>query len=213
MRGRHRRERADHGEGGQIDALGAKAGRADGGDEPLDHVAASCHEDDPLARALGRVDHADGLEVEYGAVERHRQLVLRLEADGGRELLAGDARGKLEGTEDDPAVGDADAHPLVEVVRAEELAQRVGERVNLGDLAVADDAGVERDGRGVLDRHATVDVHRGRGHVTRFDVEPDDRAGVVGAKLHLAGSKRPGGAPDTDLIGCNRARALAPLDA
>ena len=33
------------------------------------------------------VDDVERLEVEHGVLERHRDLVLRLEADGGLELL------------------------------------------------------------------------------------------------------------------------------
>ena len=47
-----RGQRADHGEGGEVDALGTQAGAARGGEHPLDHVAASRHEHDALARAL-----------------------------------------------------------------------------------------------------------------------------------------------------------------
>ena len=43
---------------------------------------------------------------------------------------------------DDPLVGDADAHALVEaLVLAEQRPQGVGQRLDVGDLAVADDAG------------------------------------------------------------------------
>ena len=89
-RGKLRRgERADHGEGGEVDALGAQPGAADGEREALDHVAAGRDDDDALARALGRVDDADRVEVEDGGVDRHRQVLLGVEAHGGRELARG----------------------------------------------------------------------------------------------------------------------------
>ena len=116
-----------------------------------------------------------GLEVEHGAVERHRHLVLRLEADGGLELLAGSRRRKLEDADDDPLVGDADAHALVQLVGPEELAQRLGEGLDVGDLAVADDAGLERDARRrARSSMRPLTLHRGRGDGARLDVEADD---------------------------------------
>ena len=76
-----------------------------------------------LARARGRVDDAERVEVEDGVVQRHRHLVLGLEAHRGGELLAvGDGR-QLERAQDGALVGDADAHPLAQPAVAEQLAQ------------------------------------------------------------------------------------------
>ena len=86
-------QRADHGEGGEVDALGPQAGGAHRGEHAVDHVAAGGDEQDALARAALAVDDVERLEVEDRLVERHRELVLRLEAHGRVELLGvGDRR-------------------------------------------------------------------------------------------------------------------------
>ena len=52
-----------------------------------DHLPPRRDEDDLLARPVGRVDDADGLEVQHGVVQRHRDLVGSLEADRDGQLL------------------------------------------------------------------------------------------------------------------------------
>ena len=59
-------ERADQRERGQVDALRAQAGLADGGEQAGDHVALGGDEHDLLARSGGRVVDAERLEVEDG---------------------------------------------------------------------------------------------------------------------------------------------------
>src|SRR5205823_982467 len=61
-------ERTDQGERGQIDPGGGESGVAHGGEQPFDHVALSGHENDALARAGGRVDDAQRVEVQDGVV-------------------------------------------------------------------------------------------------------------------------------------------------
>ena len=82
----------------------------------LDHVAAGRDEQHALARAVGRLDDVERLEVEDRLVERHRDLVLRVEAHGGVELLAVVDRRQLDDADDDLLVGDADADALVEAL-------------------------------------------------------------------------------------------------
>ena len=49
---------------------------------------------------------------------------------------------------------------------------RPASRPAIGDLAVADDAGLERRGGDALDAQAAVDGHRGGDDAGRVDVEP-----------------------------------------
>ena len=53
----------------------------------LDHVAACGDEHDACARPVRRVDDAERLVLEHRLVERHRDVVLRMEAHGRRDLL------------------------------------------------------------------------------------------------------------------------------
>ena len=145
---------------------------------------------DALARALGRVDDVERLEVEDRAVERHRDLVLRLEAHGRLELLAVRDRRQLEDADDDLLVGDADADALVEALvvaterRAAPSARRSTSttspsRTTPGSSGATaarstDDAAVDGDLRG--------------GDAAGLDVEADEGAvrlchGEVGAGL------------------------------
>ena len=80
-------QRADHGEGGQVDALGLQAGAVQGGEDALDHLAASGDEQHALAAAGLVGDDVERLVVEHRVLQRHRKLVLRVEADGGLDLL------------------------------------------------------------------------------------------------------------------------------
>ena len=53
-------QRADHGEGGQVDALGLQAGAAQGGEDALDHVAAGGDEQHALARPVSSSTTSSG---------------------------------------------------------------------------------------------------------------------------------------------------------
>jgi hypothetical protein len=119
--------------------------------------------------------------VEHGVLERHRKLVLRLEADGRLELLGVLEVGQVDDAHDDLLVGEADAHALVEaLVLAVQRPQGIGQAIDVGDLAVADDPGLERREGGALDAHAAVD-RDGRGHdAGRVDVEPDEGLVALG---------------------------------
>ena len=90
--------------------------------------------------------------VEHRVLERHRKLVLRLEAHGRLELLGVLEVGQVDDAHDDLLVGEADADALVQaLVLAVQRPQRLGQTVDVGDLAVADDPGLERRERGALD--------------------------------------------------------------
>ena len=96
-----------------------------------------------------------------------------LEADRGVDLLGALQRRKVEGAHDDALVGDAEADALAELVLGEQVTERGGERVDVDDLAVADDAGGKRRRGGALD----LDLARARldgGHVAGLDVEAYD---------------------------------------
>ena len=94
------------------------------------------------------LDAADDAVVEDGLVERHRDLLLGLEADRRVELLRVLDRRQAQGADDDALVGDAEPDPLGELVLGEEGAQGVGERVGVDDLAVLEGVGGEGRDRG-----------------------------------------------------------------
>ena len=70
------------------------------------------------------LDDAERVVVEHDALDRHRDLVLRLEADGAVELLGVEDRRQLDLAHDDALVGDADPHAAVEAAAVEELRER-----------------------------------------------------------------------------------------
>ena len=123
----------------------------------------------------GRVDHAERVEVEDGVVQRHRHLVLGLEAHGGGELLAVGDRRQLERAQDRALVGDADAHALAQPAVAEQLAQRLAERAPRRATSPSRtvSAGSGSGGR-ALGEDRAVDARLHGGDVARLDVEADD---------------------------------------
>jgi hypothetical protein len=143
-------ERADQREGRKVDALGGQPCAADGADQPFDHVALSGDEDDALTGPGGRLDDAQRVEVEDGVVERHRDLVLSLEGDGGLKLLVVGDRRKLEDPQNRALVGDADPDALAEARRGEHLTQRVREGLLVEHFTIAHGVGGEGRRDGVL---------------------------------------------------------------
>ena len=71
-------------------------------------------------------------------------MVLRLEADRGVELGGVGDAGQAHRANDDPLVGDAEAHVLGQAVCGEEVLERVAELLGLLYLAVAEDAVAKR---------------------------------------------------------------------
>ena len=177
------RERADHAEGRQVDALDLQPGALDGGGGALDHLAAHGHDDDARAQARRRLHDAERLEVQHGLVHRHRDVVGSGGAHGGGELLrVVDHGGEVERADDDALVGDAEPHPLGQVVLGEERLQRLGERDRVDDLAVAHDAGLELGDRAAGQCDGAIDADLGGGEVAGVELEPDD-AGLGGTLL------------------------------
>ena len=134
-------QRADHRERREVDPVRPKAGPARRLEQLVDHVAARGDDDDPRPRALGRLDDPQRVVLEHRLLERHRDVLLGLEADRRGDLLRVGQRRKVERAHDDPLVGDAEPYPPAELVLREQLAQHGGERVDVDDLAVAHDAG------------------------------------------------------------------------
>ena len=134
-------ERADQGEGGQIDANGSKPGAANGREQPFDHVALGGDEHDLLTRTAGGIDDAERMEVEHGVRQRHGHLVLRLEAHGRRELLAVAQRRQLERPHHGALIGDPDPYTLAHAAAREELAQGLGDDGLIHHVALANRVG------------------------------------------------------------------------
>ena len=142
----------------------------------------------------GVVDGAERLPVEDRLVHRHRDVVGRLHLDGGGERLLVLERRQVERADDDPLVGDPEPDPVRELVLGEEGLQRLRQRGDVGDLAVAQDAGAEGSDGAALERQRPVDGDLGGGDVAGIEVEADDR-GLGGGTLleHVGdiGSARP----------------------
>jgi hypothetical protein len=118
--------------------------------------------------------------VEDRLVEAHRQLVLGMEAHDGVELLGRLDRRQVQVAHDDALVGHTDPHAAVQLVVAEELGERLGEGLHVGDLAVADDVGIQGRRGDRRDGEIVAVGDRGHGHGTRLDVQPDD--GLLGLR-------------------------------
>ena len=63
---------------------------------------------------------------------------------------------------------------LRQIVVGEQLAQLLGERDGVGDLAVAHDAGTQVGDAPFGDRELPVDLDLGGGEMARIHLEPDD---------------------------------------
>jgi hypothetical protein len=134
-----------------------------------------------LAASVGADDDLQRLEVDDRVVDRHRELVLRLETDGGLQLARVVEVGQLEGADDDLLVGYAHADALAQArVLLEEGAERVGEAVYVGHFAVADDPGLQRREGCRLHGDAAVDGDLGDGDAAGVDVETDEVVSALG---------------------------------
>ena len=147
---------------------------ADGAQHALDHLALGGDDDHALARPVGSLEHAERVVVEHGRGERHRHLVLSLEAHRGAELLAVGDRRQLQHAQHRALVGQPDAHALAQAGILEKLAQRLAELALVEHLALAHDVGRQRGPRGPFDDDPAVDVRLHGGHVPGLDIQPDD---------------------------------------
>ena len=108
--------------------------------------------------------------VEHGLVERHRDRLGRLEADGGVALLLVlDAR-QLHHADDDLLVRHAEPDVLRQLGRRDEALEGLGEAVAVHDLAVGHEAGRQVEARAAHDA-TTLDL--GGGKVATVDIETD----------------------------------------
>ena len=119
-------ERADHAEGGEVDALDLQAGALGGADETVDQLAAGGDDDHAHARAADALHQPERDVVEDRLVHRHRDVIGSLGAHGGVELLRVLERREVERAHDDALVRHAQADVLGQVVLGEEGLQRLG---------------------------------------------------------------------------------------
>ena len=132
----------------------------------------------PSALAGGSADDA---VLDHRFLERHRDLLLGAEADGGVELVGVLDRGQAQGAGDEALVGDPEADLAAEAVLVEEGAEGGGDGLGLGDLAVAEGLRRQRlDARLDHLRHAVLELGFDRGDAARLDLQPDhDAAGAL----------------------------------
>ena len=121
-----------------------------------------------------RLEH---LEVEHRVVERDRDELGGLEADGAGQVGIGHV-GHVDRADDDARPGDADPHlPLLEAELAPQPLDRRGDLGGVEDLALAHR--VERQGdlsEGAQD-HLVADFDVGHSDRVGADVETDDAPG------------------------------------
>ena len=120
-------------------------------------------------------DAADHLVLEHRLVERHRDLLLGLEANRGIHLLRVLDDRQAHGADDDALVADPEPHLLGQLVLGEEILQRGGEAVRVEHLALVEGTGRKRsDRRSAHLGRAVGAVHLGRGDAARLDLEAGD---------------------------------------
>ena len=129
---------------------------------------------------------------EHRLLERHRELLLRLEPDRGLELLLVVDLGQLDHANGDLLARDAEADPLGKLVLAEERAELLGQAVDVDDLTLVEEAGAESRGRGLDQPRRASAGELGSGDEAGLDVEPHDRARLWLEQSH---SVRGGGDP------------------
>ena len=139
-------QRAQKREGLEVDAHKAKARQPAGLDVVGDQIAVGDDEKDALGgRAVGGGSISEDLEVEHGLVDRNRQRFLSPEADRVGELLRVFDAGDLDRANADAVIRDSDADvSLGQLVLAEELFERLAERLGVAHFAAGDQAGWKR---------------------------------------------------------------------
>ena len=111
--------------------------------------------------------------VEHGLVERHRDRLGGLVADGGVALLGVvDAR-QLDHADDDLLVRDAEPDALRKTGLLDEALEHLGEPVAVHDLTVTDEAGGQLEAGAA---HDATGVDLGGCEVATVDIETDNAA-------------------------------------
>ena len=138
-------DRADERERNEVHRGNGEARRADRLDDPAHCVLVCRCEQHSRHRLRGRAvgcrrafgEGLELLEVEDGVVERDRDQLLRLEAEGAGEVVLGH-RGQVDRPDQHPRAGDADPHvALAEAQLLEEPLDRGRDRGAIDDLALA----------------------------------------------------------------------------
>jgi hypothetical protein len=167
-------ERPDHAERGKIDAGRLQARLAHRLHQAGEHVAAGGDRDhvDALAAVLrGRPAH--DLPVHDRLLKRHRDVVLRLEADRRLQLLRVVDLRQSQGSHRDPLIGDAEAYVLRELVLGKQLLQGLAQGAGIGHLALTEHAGPQRDDAEAGHLGATVALDLAGGNAPGLDIETD----------------------------------------
>src|SRR3954471_22377443 len=128
--------------------------------------------------------------LEDRLIQRHRDLLLGLEANRCLHLLRVLDRGRAQGPRDHPLVADAEPYPLRKLVFGEERLQRLGKAVRAGNLSVLEDARGERPHRRRLELDGSVDVNLGSRDAAGLYVEADQVAALLAADAQLLGERR-----------------------
>jgi hypothetical protein len=178
-------ERTDQSEGGEVDPDRSQPRPPRGLHEAGDRVAPGRHHGDlHLGAAVLCRPAADHLEVEHRLIERHRQLVLGLEADSCVELGPILDQGQAQGAHRQSLVGDADPHLLCKLVAREQGGEAGAELLGVDDLAVVDGARAEREHGGVGRLRRAVLPDLGCGDAVGLDVEADHHAVLLRRESH-----------------------------
>jgi hypothetical protein len=122
---------------------------------------------------------AHDLMLQHRLVERHRDLLLGLEANRRLHLLGVLDRRQAQRAHDHALVADPETHVLGELVLGKEAFQRFGEAIRIDDLPLVEDPGRERLDRGRADRRVAVLPDLGRRHAAGLDIEADHRRGLL----------------------------------
>ena len=153
-----------------------RPGLAAGVDVAVDELAVGDDEEHAperlavLGDALG-----EDLVVEHRLLERDRQHLLGPEANRIRELLRVLDPRHLEGADADPVVGDAEPDAaLGQLVLGEEGLERDGQRLGVAQLAVDDDAVVERGASRLDELGGLAVAHAGGRDLGAADLETDE---------------------------------------
>jgi len=177
-------EGADQRECREVDPDRAQAPAPCRIEEAGDHVTAGGdHRDVHLAAALPVFEAAQDLVVEHRMVDRHRQLVLGLEADRGLEIALVLDQRQAQDPHREALVGDADPDLARQLVAREERAQRRAEPLRVDHLAVVEEARLERDDAGGPESGRSVQLNLGRSGAAGLDIEPDHGGDLLHREL------------------------------